>query len=63
MLSHTSTDNNGDPMTNYNSKEMVLMLRDIGRLLSNIDQSLRENNSLMKTVNEKLQAISFNTRD
>jgi len=49
-------------MSNYNQKEMVLLLRGIEKLLQENNRVLSENNQLMKGLDDKLRAINFNTK-
>ncbi len=55
--------NENDTIASYNAREIILLLRNIDRMLTNIDHTLKENNALLKKADEKLQTIVFNTKD
>jgi len=61
-LSKSTRDQVDDGMTNYNQKEMVLILRSIEKLLQENNRILSENNDLMKSLDDKLRSINFNTK-
>jgi len=61
-LSGSTSDQIDDGMSNYNQKEMVLLLRGIEKLLQENNRVLSENNQLMKGLDDKLRAINFNTK-
>ena len=64
MVNYTSReDTHDESLDNYNTKEMIIVLRGIDKLLQDNNRILQENNQLMRGLDDKLRAIAFNTKD